>query len=223
MTHNTIMKLFAFLLTFLPLILVSGLAIGSESTIEVPEGYTISGAMGFKGTLHGVEVELSGTIEEMYANFTSQYPEVVANAKANANPTAAYLPTSNVGLAQLESRNPSPRGDHYCCPINGQPNWLPAEVAVLVDGINYLNNFQGVCNTGGGPGNCVRVSCSYSAAIYLCNDNEGDLVISCKDVAFYAGQIINYCRVIWGHNTPMSCGQIFDNANYNVIVHMAGC
>lgn len=39
--------------------MVSGLSIRTASDIN---GYTI-GTMGFKGTLHGVEVELNGTVE----------------------------------------------------------------------------------------------------------------------------------------------------------------
>ncbi|KAF8855710.1 hypothetical protein BDZ45DRAFT_497621 [Acephala macrosclerotiorum] len=158
----------------------------------------------------------------MYANFTSQYPEAVAkfNTETNANLLNTTNPTRD--LSQFDTRDPSPRGDHYCCPIQGQWNWLPGLVQTLRQGIDYLNNFQGVCNTGGGPGNCVRVSCSYDAAIYLCNDNEWDLVISCKDVAFYAGQIIDFCHVMWGDGWH-SCGQMFDNGNYNVINRMDSC
>jgi hypothetical protein len=79
MAHNLIFKALAFLLAFIPLVrtsivrklirnmpdssfsqlLVSGLSIRTASDIN---GYTI-GAMGFKGTIHGVEFESSGTVE----------------------------------------------------------------------------------------------------------------------------------------------------------------
>lgn len=81
------------------------------------------------------------------------YPEVVAKAKAAANAEANSHNTTNLNLSQFDTRNPSPRGDHYCCPIQGQWNWLPALIQTLRQGIDYLNNFNGVCNTGGGPGN----------------------------------------------------------------------
>lgn len=80
----------------------------------------------------------------MYAEFTKLHPEVVANAIATQNNTS-----------DLEARGAdyNPRGDYYCCPINGQPEWDGALATRIYDGINYLNNFNGVCNTGGGPGN----------------------------------------------------------------------
>lgn len=37
-------------------------------------------------------------------------------------------------------------------------------------GIDYLNHQHGVPQAGPGPGKCGRVSCSYEAAIYWCND-----------------------------------------------------
>lgn len=83
----------------------------------------------------------------MYAEFTKLHPEVVVHALATQNNTL-----------DLEARGAeySPRGDYYCCPINGQPNWGAAVVPRIMEGIRYLNNFNGVCNTGGGPGN-VRI------------------------------------------------------------------
>jgi hypothetical protein len=56
-----------------------------------------------------------------------------------------------------------------CIPIKTQP-WDVANQLTILSGISYLRNVGVPCNTGPGPGNCVRVSCSYDAAIYLCND-----------------------------------------------------
>jgi hypothetical protein len=56
-----------------------------------------------------------------------------------------------------------------CMPIAGQ-TWDVANQLTILSGISYLRNVGIQCNTGPGPGNCVRVSCSYDAAIYLCND-----------------------------------------------------
>jgi hypothetical protein len=57
----------------------------------------------------------------------------------------------------------------YCVPVPGQP-WSFADGAAINDGINYLNGLDVPCNVGPGPGNCVRVSCSWNSAIELCND-----------------------------------------------------
>ncbi|KAF8859294.1 hypothetical protein BDZ45DRAFT_689391 [Acephala macrosclerotiorum] len=216
MAHNMTFKIVA-LLTFLPILLVSGLAVRSGDNASA--GYTVSGKMGFKGSIHGVEVELSGTVEEMYAEFTRMYPEVVANAALHANNTDKTRSLEN----DLQTRTPSPRGDHYCCPV-GNSGWTYTRSGYIQEGMQYLYDFNGVCNTGGGPGNCVRVSCSYNAGIYLCNDNTGDLVISCKDVVWYTQELLNDCsRTIWPNPLWYTCGQVFDNANYNVIVHGDSC
>lgn len=41
--------------------LVTGLAVRSGD--DALTGYTVKGSMGFKGMIHGIEVELSGTVE----------------------------------------------------------------------------------------------------------------------------------------------------------------
>lgn len=88
----------------------------------------------------------------MYTEFSKVYPELVVNATAPSDDLA------------LESRgedgaNYSPK-DYFCCKyghaIPGQPAWGKANAERISDGIWYLNHFNGVCNTGPGPGN-VRI------------------------------------------------------------------
>jgi hypothetical protein len=57
-----------------------------------------------------------------------------------------------------------------CVPVPGQPWYDTSSNVITGQGIPYLDQVTNPCNVGPGPGNCVRVSCSYSAAIYLCND-----------------------------------------------------
>lgn len=45
-----------------------------------------------------------------------------------------------------------------------------ASVYYIWQGIDYLESVPGTPGNGPGPGNCGRVSCSYSSAIYWCND-----------------------------------------------------
>lgn len=45
-------------------------------------------------------------------------------------------------------------------------------------GIEYLGTVAGTPTEGPGPGACGRVSCSYGAAIYWCNDVSFDLLAS---------------------------------------------
>ncbi|CZR52371.1 uncharacterized protein PAC_02248 [Phialocephala subalpina] len=139
MAYTMILKALALLMTFIPLMMVSGLSVQIGDS-AVTADYAMGGAIVFKGRIQDVEVELSGTVQEMYAEFAKMYSDVVANA------TAAHK--------NLDTRNSNVSSkDHYCCPIGGQPNWQGADAGRIDQGITYLDNFQGVCNTGGGPGN----------------------------------------------------------------------
>ena len=53
-----------------------------------------------------------------------------------------------------------------CCPVAGQP-WVSASEYWISQGIDYLN---GLGRCGVNPTSCVRLSCSWGAGIYLCND-----------------------------------------------------
>lgn len=58
------------------------------------------------------------------------------------------------------------RGDVNC---RGQADWAEANLDPIYDGIKYLRKVKGQTNTAGNK-HCDRVSCSYSASIWLCND-----------------------------------------------------
>ncbi|KAH6664639.1 hypothetical protein B0J14DRAFT_661226 [Halenospora varia] len=98
--------------------------------------------MHFTGTIHGIKYSSNGTVEQIYAQFKAEHPEVAERP--------------------------------HCCREPGGPGWgwYPAQTYYIDDGINYLSHFHGRCDIGPGPGNCGRISCSYSSGIYLCNDND---------------------------------------------------
>ncbi|KAF8866954.1 hypothetical protein BDZ45DRAFT_734991 [Acephala macrosclerotiorum] len=141
------------------------------------------GTLGFEGTLHGVKVELNGKVQEMYAKFSNRYPEVVANAtKLSAN-EASIKPS-------LKPRFPA-------SPIHHQQthNWYGAYLGRIEKGIQYLQQFNGVCNTGPGFTNCVRISCSWDSAIFLCNDNPYLISENCAYIASFAQDLaVQYQR-----------------------------
>ena len=90
------------------------------------------------------------------------------------------------------------------------------------EGIKYLHGISGDCKVDAGPRVCSRVSCSYSAAIWLCNDTKEDLWIPCSKVGDYAQDIRDKCwfnaspgAPVW---LPVVRGQEFDTENWNVIL-----
>jgi hypothetical protein len=58
------------------------------------------------------------------------------------------------------------RGSKYTC----RGRWPECHPNPIRRGIEYLRYVQGRPRNGPGPGNCGRVSCSYNAAIWWCND-----------------------------------------------------
>lgn len=102
-----------------------------------------------------VEV-LKGTIEEVYG----QAAQINPNFRA---------PSNGPTTSQLKDRSLSKR--NVIC-----GNFPAADKGRIQQGINYLNNLPagGRPTNGPGPGNCGRVSCSYNAAIWWCNDVRFD-------------------------------------------------
>lgn len=52
----------------------------------------------------------------------------------------------------------------------GERGWHPCKVRRIEEGIEYLRGLAGVPRNGPGPETCGRVSCSYQAAIWWCNN-----------------------------------------------------
>ncbi|KAG8424721.1 hypothetical protein J3458_001492 [Metarhizium acridum] len=52
----------------------------------------------------------------------------------------------------------------------GALGWHPCKVRRIEEGIEYLRGLAGVPRNGPGPETCGRVSCSYQAAIWWCNN-----------------------------------------------------
>ena len=48
--------------------------------------------------------------------------------------------------------------------------WPEASEYYISQGVDYLSDLPGKPSNGPGPGECGRVSCSWSAAIWWCND-----------------------------------------------------
>ncbi|KAF8866956.1 hypothetical protein BDZ45DRAFT_768815, partial [Acephala macrosclerotiorum] len=141
--------------------------------------------------------------QEIYAQFSTVYPEAVANA--------TITPRSD----EIETRAVR---DWYCCPIAGGP-WQGADVGRIKEGITYLTNLNAYCDIGGGSAKCARVSCSNKSAIWLCNDNAYGIAPSCTLLANYSASLTPCCT----NAENIARGQSFDTDNFNVIVRLDSC
>ncbi|KUJ09226.1 uncharacterized protein LY89DRAFT_598214 [Mollisia scopiformis] len=107
-----------------------------------------------------------------------------------------------------------------CIPVPGQ-DWGNADAGLIQDGINYLSGLQGGCCVG--PTSCVRISCSWNSAIFLCNDNGYTICPNCGYLATYASDMINDCSSWNGGDSIIVGGQLFDSDHYNIIVRWDSC
>ena len=113
----------------------------------------------------------SGTVEEVHAqllelnpNWDTDYP-----GGNNVDSTAA----ADDELTSLAKRTDFGGSQYFC-----RGRWAEADYMRVNEGIRYLRRIGGRPTNGAGPGNCGRVSCSYDAAIYWCND-VSHLILHC--------------------------------------------
>lgn len=112
----------------------------------------------------GEKVTLRGTIEEVHAqllernpNWDEDFPEQVEDL--------AERDLGEEGFTPIEKRTDFSGSKYFC-----YARWPTTARARIVEGISYLRRVRGKPSLRAGPGRCSRVSCSWNAAIYWCND-----------------------------------------------------
>ncbi|KAI0021725.1 hypothetical protein F4780DRAFT_789772 [Xylariomycetidae sp. FL0641] len=177
--------------------LVSG---GVVTTL--PGGYTVV-PMTWKGTntTDGSEVAVSGTIQEIESQIDALGSEVDWTYHADAS----------IASRSAERRSKT----NTFCFIAGEDG---APDANLNEGIHYLKGIRDrPCVAAPGPKVCTRISCSWNAGIYFCNDTPSEVHHDCPDIATYAEDIRAKC-----HYTSLDRvivqGQEFDSENWNVMI-----
>ncbi|KAH7312715.1 hypothetical protein B0I35DRAFT_411400 [Stachybotrys elegans] len=185
-----------------------------SAKVESPiEGYEVVEA-GWK-----IEVEagkppvvLKGTVQEVLAQLEADYPETAAIA-IDGIAAAASAEASAVPSESLDKR------DYNLC-----RNFPVAMLRNVEEGVYYLRGVPGRPTLNGGRGVCARVSCSYNAAIWWCNDNPNRVELaSFNDIANGAKVIADDCKQFYNSAGWMVSGQRFHDNNINVIVRENSC
>ncbi|KAG4438220.1 hypothetical protein IFR05_006293 [Cadophora sp. M221] len=153
----------------------------------------------------GPAVILNGTIQEVYTQLLDINPSYEAEVGA--------LASRNEKVARALVK----RGDVHC---GGFPNGATFRFR---EGISYLRGVGGNPTQGPGPGNCARVSCSWSAAIWWCNDNSFTKVLpGFYNIADGAEQIVDVCNP--GFLSQVAGQNFIGGArDWNVIVRGDNC
>ncbi|KAE8442898.1 hypothetical protein EG329_002570 [Mollisiaceae sp. DMI_Dod_QoI] len=130
-----------YIMLFLAYILTtpaSGAAI--TNAVATVEGYSINEMM-FSGTIANHDIQMNGTIQDVYAYLQSIEPSFII-----PNNTASEI-------KGLHSRNKNP--PPICCPIAGQ-NWDVASDDTIHGGIDYLTHLtNGNARCGVGARSCA--------------------------------------------------------------------
>ncbi|KAI1379996.1 hypothetical protein F4677DRAFT_442187 [Hypoxylon crocopeplum] len=173
----------------------------------IPDEYAIV-PMTWKGAINegGPEMAFNGTIEEVTTQIQATKPDFTWESLSKAT---GNTPTVNASKRETEDNK-------IICGVGG-PNAIGVALALVLQQRDYLASLPGTCGVGGGPRVCVRVSCSYRAAVWLCNDNAGGVEPRCSDLAAFVDDIAGKCQVKY-RGRPLVRGQEFDARNYNVMV-----
>ncbi|KAF7717462.1 Uncharacterized protein PECH_000489 [Penicillium ucsense] len=185
-------------------ILGAALVAGAQALNEAPiAGYNIEEFSWEVESAPGSEkVVLNGTVQQIVAQLREINP--------NFDTDFGLDKADEEEQAHTESQL-TKRGDSWLCNIfNG------ARQADITNGIKYLRGVSGQPTAGPGPGNCARVSCSYAAAIWWCNDNTFTKVLpGFYNIADGAQVLKNQC---WTGGGQKFSGQLFHDDKWNVIV-----
>ena len=130
---------------------------------------------------NGTTVNLTGTIEQVIDDLT----------KINPN-----FPGSNITNTTDFAISEAPSDFRTACGP-GPWGWEGGNRERVWEGYVYLNKVSGKPGQGPGPGSCGRVSCSYNAAIWWCNDNNREFHLNGFDViAQCAKTLYDQCHYV---------------------------
>ncbi|TLD09468.1 hypothetical protein PspLS_12016 [Pyricularia sp. CBS 133598] len=139
-----------------------GLPSGELQDLPVlPEGFKIVETQWNVDIRPGEKIILNGTIESVYAQLLELNPNYETD---NAEQIAARLSQLKQETAALKN-NQLARRDHTECGHAGSTAPVPA--SAVWDGVQYLWRVGGEAWIG--PGECSRVSCSWTAGIGWCS------------------------------------------------------
>ncbi|KAI1327962.1 hypothetical protein F5Y16DRAFT_398833 [Xylariaceae sp. FL0255] len=217
------MEFFMFFIAFL-FSLVTGAAIdalppGISIRSSLPSNYTITPVTWIMPIETGGENHtFYGTVQEVFAQ--------VNDARAQQGLPALPDPSANI----TEPTTRSISGTHSVLDARSYEKTICkvglsgyATIYRINQGIAYLEGVTSQCGMGAGPGNCGRISCSYNAAIYWCNDNDHYVEYECSYFAQYAAVVTDACVYTRGGKTEWTWGQAFDTENFNVMVGYDSC
>ncbi|KAL2064157.1 hypothetical protein VTL71DRAFT_4651 [Oculimacula yallundae] len=206
------MKLITICLASTAILVASVIAAPHIVAVRAGEGlpYPV-GKMEWTGsaTPGGPNVTLFGTVQEVIADLDANYEGfnkeerlAAVDKRQIVAPRTAWWATCSMPAGL----RPAP--------------WQVVQRFPVLDGINYLKSLGG-SSCGCDAHTCCRISCSWDAAIYLCNDNDYHIGPRCD------WQGSNMVQWIWDNCADYAensiGGKIWDTENYSDTVQSERC
>lgn len=128
----------------------------------------------------------------------------------------------HIPLTPNLSNHESHSQDGIICNIPGKLKG-GANLQRMYEQIYYLENVGAMC--GVQARTCARISCSWGAAIHLCNDNDYHIERDCWWLAGFAYDILDQCAIVIDDIDDVGSvnGQEFDTDHYNIVLSTSNC
>ncbi|EPE30577.1 hypothetical protein GLAREA_03544 [Glarea lozoyensis ATCC 20868] len=142
--------------------------------------------VGFIGTIGGHEVELNGTIQEIYAQAKALYPDMQdIDVPTTFTTINEVTHEQNRNLIKKNALHPA------LCMQDTNYDWRSAKLEDVARAYNQLLHAQGTC--GVCPGTCVNVSVFEDATVKLCSMNIHTISPTCSYLSSYVEFMMNEC------------------------------
>ncbi|KAG4425483.1 hypothetical protein IFR04_001402 [Cadophora malorum] len=176
--------------------------------------------MEFNLTIDGTPFAGHGTIQQVYAQYTTSHPSFKLPEYLSLGAALALKAKNDrvqgTVAAEVEKRGKS---SVFCLP-NPQVQWVMAPESGVWQNINFLRGVQpDLCRFA--ARSCRKLACANSASIFVCNWNDSTLWRACSYMGSYAEDIINRCPQY--RSVGYVGGQEDDTDGYSVIVRGDPC
>ncbi|WQF78840.1 hypothetical protein CDEST_03854 [Colletotrichum destructivum] len=188
--------------------LISAIAAVVVSGLDAPIlGYSVfTPEWEVQVTPGGESVLMNGTIEHVFDELTNFDPVYTEDLMKE------ITALGHDRLGAFEQREDW-RTRPYIC-----RDYPLARVDAAWDGIRYLRTLKGKPKGSAGPSSCGQISCSWSTAIWWCNDNTEKKELESYGVIADGAQYMWDACTPWETNRYWSSGQIFSNDGWNIII-----
>ncbi|KAM7211086.1 hypothetical protein V8F06_013527 [Rhypophila decipiens] len=176
---------------------LAGLVLGLDAPIP---GYNVVDLVwSIDAFGNGTIVNITGPVEKVYDELNRINATSLLEARSNIDTMA--------------------RSQDLSQEVHCKVPWETASVVRIRQGINYLRGVPGKPANSPGPGSCGRVSCSFTSAIWWCNDNTFVKTLdSFGQIGDCAEQISSTCTANQHPPSNQISGQNFMDGNWNCIV-----